>query len=329
MTATHPSHSARPGAALLLAACTALLASCTPAPPPGPFQPSPGPQGEGVLGQWVQSGPYEREYVLHTPPDMDSTGSYPLFVFMHGAGATAEGVRAWIQPDSATDAHGFVAVYPEGLDRSWELGCGACTSAGLEGVDDIRFIDTLVRHLARELPVDTTRLFVAGHSLGAQFAYYYACEGAIPPAAIAAVAGLWMRRTAVRCAPRRDLSVMMIHGEADPVLPWEGPRENISALSMPEALERWTGLLECRGEPGVTRVPAGEDGGGVVSTRHGDCRGGASVVLHKLHAGHGWPGLEGGSEGMGPRTRSLDGMETVMDFFQDVAMDPPPYPGPP
>jgi polyhydroxybutyrate depolymerase len=307
----------------VVAACLTVL-GCAPRVR-GPFAPHSGTEGDGVVGTWVQSGIYQRSYLLTIPPQLSTRTSWPLLIMVHGAGGTAEGLHRWIAPDSATTAAGFIAVYPQGLDRSWNVGCGACTSAGLNGVDDIRFINTLIRQLADSLPIDTTRVFLGGHSLGAQFAHYYACESELAPAGVVAVSGLWLRRTAVRCKPRRDFPVMMIHGDRDRILPWTGPRRNISALSMPEAWDRWYEVLGCTAEPVVTEgADRAGDGTSVQRTRVDGCRGGTSIELDRIRGGgHGWPGAAGAG-GLGPTTSNFDGLAEILRFFGEFASRPGP-----
>ena len=302
--------------ALLIGACTSGGNRVQ-----GPFAPHEGVDGQGLLGEWVHAGGYKREYILRTPPTMEAGRTYPLLIVMHGAGASAAGLHRWIHPDSATTAAGFIAAYPQGLGASWETGCGPCTPAGRAGVDDIGFVNTLIDHLAGALPVDTGRVFLAGHSLGAQFAHYYACESERPPAGIAAIGGLWLRRTALDCRPARPLPVLMIHGDRDPVLPWDGPRHNISAYSMPEALDRWKELLGCGADPVVVehRDRAG-DGTSVQSTTVTSCEGGVSIELHRIRGGgHGWPGPVQPIPQLGPHSANLDGLAEILRFFGPYA----------
>ncbi len=218
---------------------------------------------------------------------------HPLLVMMHGAGGTPAGLQQWTGMDTAATDAGYITVFPEGLDESRDLGCGTCTSAGTQGIDDIRFIETLVRQLADSLPVDTTRVFLVGHSLGAQFVHYFACEALLVPAGIAAVSGLW----------------------------WGGPRDDISALSMPEALERWSELLECGEEPEIVERfgPSGSRGG--VQTTRRACRGGTSVVLQRIRGGgHGWPGATRAVPQLGPDSGVLDGVQEILSFFRPYAL---------
>jgi len=317
------SHRVRP--AIVLFSVLALAACASAGPPPGPYVPHDGLEGEGVLGSWVHSGGYRREYILSLPPEVAAEPerraerSWPLLIVMHGAGATAAGLHRWIDPDSATSAAGFIAVYPDGLDESWDLGCPACTSASMQGVDDIQFVHTLIDHLADSLPIDTSRVVIAGHSLGAQFVHYYACESDRPPAAIAAFSGLWLRRTSSACTPRAPVSVMMVHGDRDRILPWEGPRRNATALSMPIAWEGWNDLLQCPSDRRVTqRQDEAGDGTTVESWSVEGCDDGTSVELHRLRgAGHGWPGPVRPVPPLGPHTRNFDGLKELLRFFSN------------
>ena len=269
------------------------------------------------MGSWVHSGGYRRDHLLRTPESLRPDTVYPLLIFLHGAGGTGAGLHSWINPDSATAAAGLIAVYPEGLDKSWEVGCGPCSSPGMQGVDDILFINTLIDQLSGSLPVAESRIYLAGHWLGAQFVHYYACESPRPPAGIAAISGLWLRRTAVGCPRNRDVSVLMVHGDRDAILSWEGPRRDISALSMPEALERWRDLLQCRENPAVIETPDSMgDGTSVQSTTVSGCRASTRVELHRIRGGgHGWPGRARSVPALGPHTANLDGLTEILRFF--------------
>ena len=81
----------------------------------------PGAEGEGVVGSWVHSGDYRRDYILDTPAELDAAGSYPLLVMMHGAGGSAEGLRGWTGMDSAATRAGYITVFLEGLDGVGEV----------------------------------------------------------------------------------------------------------------------------------------------------------------------------------------------------------------
>lgn len=310
-------------AALFAASLLLLLTAGCASAPPGMGTPRlvSGEEGEGEFGSWVYSGGYRRTYLLSVPEGIETAGPRPLLVVMHGAGGTAEGLRRWSGLDTmATDA-GFVTVFPEGLLRSWDMGCHDCTPAGALPVNDIRFIETLIRHLAENLPVDTARVFLAGHSLGGQFVHHYACRATLKPAGIASVAGLWMRNSAVRCGEQPGLPVLMIHGDRDPILPWNGPLHTVGALSVPEGLARWTNLLGCEAQLRISERPdSAGDGTSVEVTDVGPCPEGGHVrVLRIRGGGHGWPGRAHDIPQLGPTTANLDGGVEILSFFAQYA----------
>ena len=64
-----------------------------------------------------------RTYQLHVPAGVDHPSG--LVVNLHAAGATGRDQEALTHYNAVADAHGFVAVYPDGIDLSWADGRGA------------------------------------------------------------------------------------------------------------------------------------------------------------------------------------------------------------
>jgi polyhydroxybutyrate depolymerase len=93
-------------------------------------------------------------------------------------------------------------------------------------VDDVAFFRTLLDDIIRRTPVDTTRIFVTGHSNGAGMTFRLGAELSDRVAAIAPVMGQNYRRGTV---PTRALPTLYLVGDADPLnalaggesrLPW-------------------------------------------------------------------------------------------------------------
>src|SRR5204863_195796 len=68
-------------------------------------------------------GGLPRTYQVHVPAGLDHPAG--LVINLHGAGATGSGQAVLTNYNAVADAHGFVAVYPEGIDFSWADGRGA------------------------------------------------------------------------------------------------------------------------------------------------------------------------------------------------------------
>ena len=182
-------------------------------------------------------------------------------------------------------------AYPDGVEFSWADGRGA-SIPDRQGVDDVGFLVALVDRLSHDYGIDRGRVFATGMSAGAFMATRLACERADIVSAIAPVAG--SLGTAFPCAPSRPVSVLEVHGTADPVVPFSGGamlgRGGVSDIVAPPAMaQRWRDLNGCPGP--VEDVLAGAGGGTVVHrfTSVG-CADGTEVVFVQVDGGgHTWP----------------------------------------
>ncbi|MGD8318960.1 MAG: PHB depolymerase family esterase [Gemmatimonadota bacterium] len=292
------------------------LAACS-APESNPFDLD-GIEGDGVLGSWVHSGFYDRSYLLHEPPDLDPTRRYPLLVLLHGAGGSGRSFHALLDPDSATDAAGFITVFPDGIGGTWTVGCGGCTAAERAGANDVTFLQTLVHQLVEGLPVDPARVYVAGFSQGAQLAQLFGCQSSEPPAGIASVAGLLYRDPASGCTPRGAFPVIFIHGDHDPVMRIAGFGAGANILSLDETVGVWLASMACDTPPEVSERPDSVgDGSWVTTIRYGGCAAGGPVVVERVNrGGHTWPGRTGPwPSSVGFHSRNLDATGTILALF--------------
>ena len=80
------------------------------------------PATSGTLKKAVLSnGGYERTYHIYIPSSYNSSVKLPLVIALHGRGGNGEsmilltrGGFNWL-----ADRDGFIAVYPDGIDRGW------------------------------------------------------------------------------------------------------------------------------------------------------------------------------------------------------------------
>lgn len=279
--------------------------------------------GDGVLGAWVHSGLYNRTYYLHLPPDMAGSGSHPLLVLLHGAGDTGKAFHARIHADAATDAAGYVVAYPDGLEASWTVGCGVCTAAENLQADDVSFLSTLIRQLADSLWVDTTRVFIAGFSQGGQLAQLYACQGPIPPAGLAVVAGSPYGSVATSCAPGRALPVLLMHGNHDPVIPVDGANSGGGGiLPVSQMVALWSTLEACDATPAQEERPdTAGDGTTIDVFSYSGCSDGVTVRYDRVNnGGHTWPGDTGPwPDFTGTNSHNMDASAEIVRFFSGAA----------
>ena len=226
----------RPGrrlaAALLLAAAPLLagtaLTACGSLARVGHRPPAPGaeparhaPASETGPVRHLAFGGRDRTYVVHRPTERPSAAGLPVLLILHGRFGTAENTARLTHFDQVADRAGFLAVYPEGVERSWSDARGT-TEASTAGVDDVAFISALIDELVARDGVDPARVYVTGFSNGGILTQQLGCQLAGKLAGIAPVAGPTPPSLPPACHPSRPLPVLEIHGTADPVVPYQG-----------------------------------------------------------------------------------------------------------
>ena len=282
-------------------ALLALIAACGGAPADGgtPGSGSDGPRfsGPGNFDLTLQVGSKTRTFLVHLPPAFAERGPLPVLLAFHGGGGSAQGFQKYAGLDTVADREGFVVVYPDGTGRfgrrllTWNAG-GCCGRAREERADDVGFALRVLADLARDLPLDRTRVYATGHSNGGMMAYRLAAEAAERIAAIAPVAGAMQLAT---FAPAKPVPVLHVHSVDDPRALYAGglgppfPFTSVRVEHQPveRELARWAALAGCAAEPSVVeqrRAPVGRPDAGHTATLldYGPCTTGADVRLWKL-----------------------------------------------
>jgi polyhydroxybutyrate depolymerase len=264
-------------------------------------------------------GGIARTYTLHVPAGLAHPSG--LVVNLHAAGATGREQAALTHYDAVSDAHGFVVVYPDGVDLSWADGRGA-SQPDRQGIDDVGFITALVGKLTADFGVDPGRVFATGLSAGAFMANRLACDRADVFAAVAPVAGTL--GVNVACHPSRPVSVLQTHGTADPIVPFAGGamtgRGGASDIvSVPALVDRWRQADGCQDVAAQDVLP--HTGDGTVTTRltSSACAAGTAVVSIRVDGGgHTWPNAPVllSEQFVGATTHSFDASEASWRFFE-------------
>lgn len=159
----------------------------------------------------------ERSYVVHVPPSYDPATPASVVLTLHGGGGDAEATQTMTGMSATADAHGFLAVYPEGIGPltkdghtlgTWNAG-RCCGAAMEEGVDDVAYLSQLIDALEHDFNVDPRRIYATGISNGSQMSFRLACELSNR---IAAVAPTGSQPALDDCHPSRPVPVWYFHG---------------------------------------------------------------------------------------------------------------------
>jgi polyhydroxybutyrate depolymerase len=134
--------------------------------------------------------------------------------------------------DRLADQHGFAIVYPSASSFDWN-DCGKIGDYTVNGheVDDVAFLVKLAEHLATEIDVDKSRVFVTGVSSGGLMSMRLALEAPTHFRAVAAVSANLPAANNFKCKPTGEAtSVMIMNGTKDPLIHYEGGDSSLFGL---------------------------------------------------------------------------------------------------
>ena len=200
----------------------------------------------------------DRAVELKTPDALDEGRAYPLVLVLHGYGANGLVQTGFFQLNNLAKTNEALLLSPDGnVDRSgkqfWNAD-PACCDFDNTGVDDVAYLGGLIDDVVAAWPVD--QVYVVGHSNGAFMGYRMACERADVITASALLAGNTTRSIA-DCAPAEPTSMLVRHGDADAVVPYDGMAPTDSPLELAsagavESAARWRDYDTCSGSmPGA------------------------------------------------------------------------------
>lgn len=269
----------------------------------------------GVSHQTLEFDGLERSYRQFVPSGVADGAHLPLVVALHGGLGSGDQFAAASNFETLAQSSGFVVVFPDGLDRTWNAGT-CCGQSVKKNTDDVGFLAALITELTKTAPIDADRVFVAGHSNGAMMAFRFGCERADLVKAIAPVAG---SLEIPECKPSRGVSLLAIHGDADQNHPIDGgvgsrSIAGVSYRSMQDTLAMWTKAMGCDGNPAQS-----VDGALTTTTWKGCADGARAEFVVIAGADHPWPGGKAGVPGRsGEPSKELDATKAVWNFFESL-----------
>ncbi|HZP61564.1 MAG TPA: PHB depolymerase family esterase, partial [Opitutaceae bacterium] len=171
----------------------------------------------------LKVGGLERTCLLHVPAGLDPRQPAPLVLALHGHGGRGAQMENFTRFSALADREGFLVAYPDGIGRSWNDGRdNAQAEAALKHVDDLAFFDAFVAAIGKRHPLDPRRIYVTGMSNGGFMSFTLAARRAQVFAAAAPVCGGIGTALAADFSPAAPVSVLVIQGTADPIVPYGG-----------------------------------------------------------------------------------------------------------
>lgn len=187
-------------------------------------------------------------------PDYNLSRKYPLVIFLHGSGERGHDNTAQLKwgvmqfaTDKAMSEHPAFVVAPQcPKDESWanlkfdKKGIAVLPKETTKPTKPMKLVLELIHQLIKTLPVDTTRIYITGLSMGG-FGTYDAIirEPNLFAAAVPVCGGGDTSKASV-IAP---IPIWIFHGAEDPVVPVQYDYEMVQAL------------IKAGAHPGLTIYP--------------------------------------------------------------------------
>ena len=252
----------------------------------------------------------------------------PMVLALHGGGSNARQMERYTRFNDLAAKEGFLVVYPEAVDGNWNDGRGiAGVRAQQENIDDVKFVRTILDCMSKEHKIDRSRVFCTGISNGAFMSHRLATEASDVITAIAPVVGGMAPAMAKKFHPDQPVSILIIQGDADPLVPIRGgmvgfPRGRKRGQVIPteETISLYLRRNGNQGDPTVTTLDRDEkDGTSVEIRRYPDGPGGVRTQVYIVrNGGHTWAGrpLYLPEMLIGKATQEFSATEVIWEFFK-------------
>jgi polyhydroxybutyrate depolymerase len=282
----------------------------------------------GSISRRVDVHGQARTYSLYVPANASESKPAALVIALHGGLGQGSSMAALSGFSQLADREGFLVAYPDGLRRRWRDGRTMPAGMVAEEADDVAFMSALIDDVAKLHALDAHRIYATGISNGAMFSNYLALKLSERIAAIAPVAGGIASEVAANFHPTSPVSVLIINGREDPLVPYEGGavgKTHGTIVSTERALHLWLDADDLHGEPHVRDVAAKKNGDCSEQWRTWSGRNGSAVTMVALaDGGHTWPG---GMQYLpkaivGAVCPELDASHAIWDFFRQHPKPP-------
>lgn len=192
---------------------------------------------------------------LRLPGTLRAGERVPLLLVLHGFGVSSGLLIAKAGLDRVANEKRFAYLAPEGTRDSlgrpfWNAGKSCCDLEQLP-VDDVKRLRDLLDENRSNPAIDPKRVFLIGYSNGGFMAQRLACDVGDRISGVISVAGA-APSADVPCTQTSALAVLEIHGDADPVVHFQGgtvfDRTDVQAhASAPDTVKFWAERLSCKG----------------------------------------------------------------------------------
>ncbi len=292
-----------------------------------------------VLPSGRESKARPRDYLVYVPGRYDAKQPTPIVVMLHGRPSSATEMARISEMNATANRHGFIVVYPEGLNNEWNAqfdlfgkSSNSVRGGGKERPpvlqDDVGFLKTLMDDLGVDLNIDAQRMYVAGFSNGGFMTLRMACSASDVFAAFAEVGSTLHSVMTEFCKGGRPAPMLFMHGTADPSVSIDGvqirdPQSGSVVrvtLSVKNTVMYFAQRNGCDLSGTNTEYAEGgrSPGTHVIRFVPRNCPPGSAIELYLIDGGgHQWPGVRGVLDEVrfGRVNMDIHASEKIWEFF--------------
>lgn len=163
----------------------------------------------------LQVGTTTRKMLVYAPSGVEPNS--PLLLSLHGLNQDINYQQNQTKWEVVAKEHGFVLVYPGGINNSWDI----------SGTRDTDFILAIIDEMHKRFGIDRERVYLSGFSMGGMMTYHAATRIADKIAAFAPVSGYLMGGPNTNSS--RPIPIIHVHGTTDDVVTYTGVQRCMDA----------------------------------------------------------------------------------------------------
>ncbi len=252
-----------------------------------------------------------RQFTIYQSSKIADTEKVPVLLNFHGSGMTAIEHMLYTNTNKLAEDKGFIVVYPQGINNDWNVGFEQDYDRGSK---DVEFINLLIEKLAKNYPIDTTKVYAIGLSRGGFFVQRLVSEIPEQIAGFASIGAPMPTEVKNRTSSTTPIKALYVHGTADKIVNKNGKKD--AYLSHDESIEYWKKRNKVKGNPIIKTIDTEDDGSSVELIDYGTLK---AVTIE--NGGHTWPNTDPFNVGLplGNTTQDIDFNTLVYQFlFQPI-----------
>ena len=229
------------------------------------------------------------------------------------------------------DHKNFIAVYPNGVEKSWNDGARDTIGVARKlNINDVGFFEKMIETMQSNFSIDEKHLFACGISNGGFMVQRLAFELSDKIKGIGIVAANLSEVQSEKQFPKNPVSAIFINGTDDPITPYFGGQVSVfktkrgTVLSVEKSIHFWKKINGCtKSVNNITFADRNKnDNCTATKTEWINPRNSKIKVTEIIieNGGHTWPGSKQNLPKwlVGNTNRDINGCDEIWSFFKSL-----------